>query len=1379
MSYSSFFEIDPEYFPAVTSELIKEKPELWKKFYPHDTFVSLLRTAVDLLERKKKQSVWVEGAYGTGKSHAVLTLKHLIDADVDETEEYFKKHNISSDLLNRFKAVKDSEQQIITAHRYASSGITNDGSLSFFIQESIERALKERGIENKAEGSIKAAILKAFENNRAAVENIIKENRIIFNGETLDSIEEKLRTYEGQALADIFARLCKFEFIEFIINKNKDICEWIRDVIKSNNLKSIIFIWDEFSEYLMNNARNLTLFQRICELSETEPFHFIIVAHFSEANLKDADFKKLNDRFVKPHIKIELPDNIAIQLMGAALEKTDDPERKAEWEEIKSDLSFRTDSSREFISRHSGIKGEELENILPIHPYSALVLKHISSAYQSNQRSMFDFIKNDNDETSKGFKWFIKNSGPYSDNPLLTIDLLWNFFYQKGGDLLDSSVKNILSNFDAAERNMLNENQKRILKAILMLYAISYRTGENVELFEPSEKNLTLAFEGSDLENGVPYKLAESLVDEKILYKEKNGKYRPNGRDEDIDYDELEGHKKTINITSILDIANEPLKDGSSIFKAFEFSEILSCRYKAEFVNLATIERKMPKKLEKDSNAILLLICLSKTHEESIALGKKIRDIIKNPEYEKTIDHVVFADVRKYFAEFDEYRDAKAYFLYYLKRDRERSSQYNSDAMDALKSWRNGIKSGRFFIHYSSCIDGRSCSGLEDLYICLEDVSKDKYNCAPEHVFKGFYAASSVLKPTQISNGIKLAADEKTSGLYSAKLSDGLKGAWHTPKYWEKSPSLQISRIKKNLDFMIEDSFEKHGRCYISEVWRFLSGKPYGFTNTNLSAFIAGFLMKEYAKGSYVWSDGVVAKALFADKLGEMLGNVMSGKMTPREHYFSPTTKEEAAFHEASEKIFDIPKGECADIATAREKIRSRMECFKFPMWPVEYIPEVSSYHAKEKALRLLKLFIGIVNPKNISGDMNETEIAMEIGRLCMENPSICDFIAQYANKDACIRGLREFLKTFENGRLLDLSSKISDRNEYINAIASKFDAKASGWLWDKFTAEEQIRDVILEYETAYETNNAIGTRCSSFAETVREWLSRCSYIKLSYDACKDNLEDMQPLFAKLCDIKRNGKIADKKGFIELLKTTGKGFMRVCSSQESIALKSCIELAGIPERSVREILLKLPDGCLTMGKDEYRQRLLEKAKEWKKNELCGELLSMWEKCSGTKSPRAWSFAHKMPVIFMVPDEEAKEASRIFGIINNATMADDDRIRRAIAYLKSHDVASYLSDKAHGEMSFRSRLLKAYSDIIDDISDVQGELFKRISDPDSWISDINTDRIIRQFVKGIYDESGYLKALEKIDSMNPEQVKRYLKEMIRYNMNIGIEIIKEK
>ena len=51
-----------------------------------------------------------------------------------------------------------------------------------------------------------------------------------------------------------------------------------------------------------------------------------------------------------------------------------------------------------------------MKDIMPLHPMAALLLKNIASAFKSNQRSMFDFIKSANMDDVKAFQWFIENT---------------------------------------------------------------------------------------------------------------------------------------------------------------------------------------------------------------------------------------------------------------------------------------------------------------------------------------------------------------------------------------------------------------------------------------------------------------------------------------------------------------------------------------------------------------------------------------------------------------------------------------------------------------------------------------------------------------------------------------------------------------------------------------------------------------------------------------------------------------------------------------------------------------------------------------------------------------------------------------------------------
>lgn len=203
--YRDYFDIDPEYLAQINEAEIESHPDLWKKFYPHETFVKLVKDTISVISRKQKLSIWVEGAYGTGKSHAVLTLKKLLDASDDDTKAYFDKYNneLGTDLYNKFQQLKNGDQKILTVHRYGSSNIHGDDDLVFAIQQSIVAALNNAGVSDHGEGALKDSAVTWLSDslNKNYFNALIqKKYTDLFSGDDVDRIIEKLNTYAEQAM---------------------------------------------------------------------------------------------------------------------------------------------------------------------------------------------------------------------------------------------------------------------------------------------------------------------------------------------------------------------------------------------------------------------------------------------------------------------------------------------------------------------------------------------------------------------------------------------------------------------------------------------------------------------------------------------------------------------------------------------------------------------------------------------------------------------------------------------------------------------------------------------------------------------------------------------------------------------------------------------------------------------------------------------------------------------------------------------------------------------------------------------------------------------------------------------------------------------------
>ena len=84
-------------------------------------------------------------------------------------------------------------------------------------------------------------------------------------------------------------------------------------------------------------------------------------------------------------------------------------------------------------------------------------------------------------------------------------------------------------------------------------------------------------------------------------------------------------------------------------------------------------------------------------------------------------------------------------------------------------------------------------------------------------------------------------------------------------------------------------------------------------------------------------------------------------------------------------------------------------------------------------------------------------------------------------------------------------------------------------------------------------------------------------------------------------------------------------------------------------------------------------------------------------------------------------------------------------------------------------------------MLTNVDEVKTELDSRLSsEPYDWFFSIpEVDRILKQMAEAKYNQEGSSRAIEKIDNMDIEDLKQYLKELIRDNMTVGMEIIKGK
>ena len=496
-TYSDYFNVNEGYFPCFDESAINNGAK-WDDTYPHSTFVELINATEKMLGGTTNRSLWIHGAYGTGKSKCAYALKKILEVTEEELKAYWEKYEqlrTNQPLLGKILGHK--EQGIICAYRYASGSISNPQQLLMAIQESIKNALVENDVEYKGENTLKESVIKWLEEpvHNLFINELLKKPEWVssFSQANTDEIINTLKKSDDVAgLMNNIFKLAAKEGITALSLDSDSIRKWIIDIIQHNNNIKIVFIWDEFSDFFRQNKNSLSEFQKLVSICQEAPFYFIVVTHpISSISTNDDSWKIVQQRFDK--VEITMPPNIAFDLIADAFKPKS--EALESWEQLTDDLNARLHSSRHAVMKAADVKNETvMRNMLPIHPMAALVLKNIATAYQANQRSMFDFIKTPKVLDTQAFQWFIQNFGPTDDRPLITIDMLWDFFYVKGAEYLSSDIKLILDTF--SQQTMLQEKEKVVLKTILIMQAIDQRLGGAIDVLKPTDQNLSYAFEG-------------------------------------------------------------------------------------------------------------------------------------------------------------------------------------------------------------------------------------------------------------------------------------------------------------------------------------------------------------------------------------------------------------------------------------------------------------------------------------------------------------------------------------------------------------------------------------------------------------------------------------------------------------------------------------------------------------------------------------------------------------------------------------------------------------------------------------------------------------------------------------------------------------------
>lgn len=1375
--YCEYFDVNESYFPCIDESAINAGAP-WETTYPHETFIDLLNSAEKMLGGTTNRSIWIHGAYGTGKSQCAYALKKILEVPNDELRAYWDRYEpLKKNKALLEKLIGHKEQGVLTAYRYASGSITSPQLLFLAVQESIRAALDAVPGSYKGENTLKESVIAWLtdSSHNAFVNSLLQKPEWVseFSQSSADEIINSLRKRSDvSSLMESIFKMAEKEGITALSLTADSLCAWIKDIVAQNHTK-VVLIWDEFSGFFRQNRNSLDEFQKIVALCQETHFYFVIVTHpitsIAGASIsKDDPMSVVQQRYKQ--IEITLPPNIAFELIGHAFSVI--PAAKDQWEVMTGDLNSKISASKIAVMKAAVVKSDSvMQHMLPIHPMAALVLKNIASAFQSNQRSMFDFIKTPKDLDVHAFQWFIQNTRPDSDRSLLTVDMLWDFFYEKGKDYLTSDIKLILDTYP--QQTNLTEKEKVVLKTILIMQAVDQRLGGTIPVLKATDQNLSYAFEGDwDVYENECKSIAKALVKKGVLIQTPiaDGKQvysaavlAGDGAKIDRLKDEV---RKNGTITKLVE-------EGTQLASALSLTPPLRLRYAVNtdtgalpVVTVTNFVKMMDQLKVKDTSwHFFAVLALARTDEEAQTFRNMIKKTIGNAEY-KTILVIDALSSPLGLELFEEYVSYSAMSMYYNGNNNQQSKDNARKAREVLdRTWRDRIHDGSFIVWSYANQDGEKATGANAVHTIMQTVVLNRYNHVPDFT-KGL--TESQLKNTQTKQVAKYGFGlSDVKGLIAGCEKTVLGKVWNRDTYWsdqelEKEP---ISIIKRSVDKLIHEAFRENGRISIDEICELLE-TAYGFAPCNLTAFVLGFLLKEYKGDPFRSQDSEgLRESMTPDKLSEMIGNYYSKKA--KTTYIVSLTPEEKSFYELTEKAWRITPNTCTSPTQASSLIQAKMRDFVYPVWTLEEVDNTGVYDIVKKYIALIQ-----------SDGKAAHTIAIEIGKIGMQRSSCGDHLQALLTADNCLNGMSLFIQHFEGGKLSTLAKEIGASDHVLSDIKKLFSVKHAAQ-WIASTGEDEIRKLTVEYSFVKVTNALLNVSKDSKEGAFKSWRELLKFLGLSCESIQAKYPALNNLFTLLLKIVNYEDILPDN--MKMLRDELTIHNSEMHDLLSSPLNSFIDLyapylTGFSHEECEIIKNSITEDMFVLSATKGNAVVKKAADDYRKGQVKDQLFRLWsERTGGTKSPKHWSEHYKTPILCCIDPEIYGEAKKAFAVLNSSQHSESE-IKMALEFCEGADFFDVIADSDYRNKCFMEQIVGCYSKLLPDITAIRSALEDTDIAPYDWADDPRIKAKIKNMASVEYNAGGSDAAINTIESMPIDQLKTWLKQLAVSDMELGVKII---
>lgn len=1039
-----------------------EEDGAWRVFIANEQFNDILRKVISSVfnnDTNVHKSFWIEGTYGTGKSHAAAVIKHILCDEVSEIAEYINEEYAAPKYNVLRQSIFDlrTKKRLFPVTLYGQNKIAHKDDLSLQVQGEIKRALMKAGIDIDVKTDYDNYVAH-IQNNRAMWDLILNQNpKLSSYTPTTDKLIANLQAQDSGTLSKV-KDVLRDSGIDIRLDSEK-LSSWFFEVqnklAQSTPYDGLLVIWDEFTDVMTSDIGPSLLvdLQRLADetMNAENNSYLFFISHPSALNsLKAEERDKTKGRYIYMKYNMEPVSAFKIMSRKFKLVGTEDDLRVISNSFYDKCAPILSTFTKDSVNPAETIA--DIRNLFPVHPATANLATYYAREAGSSSRSVFQFL-GENDAV----KAFLEDENKFMNKDTITADYLWDYVVSEFNDNV-AKFGAVTERFNSYKLRVEHQGEQQhaaylpVFKSILLLNALNNIA--NNESVTPSEENIKNLYVGTPVE----YQLDEILNwlnENSIIQKAPGGLFLiqfsalPPKEIEDIKQNlVLTDFKTTAQVINFGTVAKEEFeKSLANVARPFSF------QFYSTEVNEYTLLNKIENGRKQAKDYELFFAMMVARNADELNTLKDIAQKSSADERFSTTTFIVFETTltNTNYQRFIEYQANAKCAQQHGFADQQQS--HSKCASDMLKEWIKEIRRGVFLTYIAG--QAMPASALKMPTVINTEVAPAIFNAGPESLdvikikFSKTYWKKALVKDTVknvISYNTKNDINERCKGpamhipfLLQDSVDENLN--WKT----DINPEHPLYKVCQFVEKKIKYA-DKQNTFNLAEKFIDLSRPPYGLYQSYAGMGMLAFAMRPYI-GKIFDLNGKPREAQHVvEDVVEVFKAWEDGKANPKVT-FRFETPEEGKLCKTFIKTFNLTsyKGisEISSLKNARWVMtHSYMPEKKYPLWALKY---VSDSVAPE----------GV---KSLVGNLNA--ICVEIGS---SNPNLLtetlDGLKQYEfelknlinNNDNFRVGFLNFLKTEPTVRLQD--EEFDDAVQYISQHM-----QSEVGIWDE---EEVIKELL------------------------------------------------------------------------------------------------------------------------------------------------------------------------------------------------------------------------------------------------------------------------------------------------------------------------------